>query len=77
MAREDELLKSFMAHEILKEKYNIDEAELPKTIEEGMKSKHPIIVAITNIVKGVQKAPASTDNEIASQLFQILNRTAV
>jgi hypothetical protein len=77
MIKEDQLLKAFMAHPLLKDKYGISEDELPNNIETGMKSKHPIIVAITNIVKDIQKAPAATDADIQRQLFTILNRTAL
>ena len=77
MTKEDEILKSFMAHPLLKENYGIKEDELPNTVEAGMKSQHPIIVAISNIVKGQQRIPATTDNEIQRQLFEILNRTAL
>jgi hypothetical protein len=77
MLKEDQILIAFMEHPILKTKYEIDENELPRNIEEGMKSKHPIIVAISNIVKGTQKIPVTTDAEIQRQLFEILNRTAL
>jgi hypothetical protein len=77
MVREDQILKAFMANPLLKNKYGILEEELPNNIETGMKSKHPIIVAITIIVKGIQKSPVTTDVEIQRQLFEILNRTAL
>jgi hypothetical protein len=77
MAKEDEILTAFMSHPLLKEKYGIKEEELPNTIKNGMSSKYPIIVAITNIVKGQQRIPAVTDSEIQRQLFEILNKTAL
>lgn len=77
MLKEDQILIAFMEHPILKTKYGINENELPRNIEAGMKSKHPIIVAISNIVKGTQKTPVTTDTEIQRQLFEILNRIAL
>lgn len=77
MVKEDQILIAFMEHPLLKTKYGLNEDELPRNIEMGMKSKHPIIVAITNIVKGIQKVPATTEVELQRQLFEILNRTAL
>jgi len=74
MAKEDELLTAFLNHRILVEKYKISASDLPKTIEDGMKSTVPIIAAITNIVKGIQRRPIISDNELQKQVIDLINR---
>ncbi len=73
MAKEDEILKTFMAHPLLREVYGLNENSLPNSIEEGMKSEIPIVLAITNIVKGVQRKPITSDNDLQRQVLAILN----
>ena len=77
MAKEDEILKSFMAHPLLKEEYGLTENDLPQTIEAGMKSNIPIVLAITNIVKTIQRKQANSDNDLQRQIFEILNKKSV
>ena len=73
MAKEDEILRSFLAHPLLKEEYQLNENDLPNTIEEGMRSSIPIVLAITTIVKGVQRKPVTSDTDLQRQIFTILN----
>jgi|GEM_PF-4734670 len=77
MVKEDEILKSFMAHPILQEEYGLTTNDLPQTVEEGMRSNVPIVLAITNIVKGMQRRPVTSDNELQRQVFEILNKKAL
>ena len=77
MTKEDEILRSFMEHPLLREKYELKEEQLPNTVEEGMKSPIPIVLAITNIVKGVQRKPEVSDQDLQRQLFAILNSNAL
>jgi hypothetical protein len=75
MAKEDEILRDFMAHPLLQDTYGIDANDLPGTIEEGLKSNIPIILAITTIVKGVQRRPITSDNDLQRQVITILNNS--
>lgn len=77
MAKEDDLLCTFMSHPILKEVYEIPEDELPKNVEEGLASEYPIIQTIATIVKLVQRKSGATDEEIKRQVFLILNSKAI
>ena len=77
MAKEDYILRSFMAHPILKEVYKIEDNDLPQTVEEGIKSRHPVIMAIAHIVKGVQRLPFTSDHDMQRQVLTILNNNAV
>ena len=77
MAKEDEILTSFMAHPLLKETYGLTDDDLPQTIEEGTKSTIPIIMAITTIIKGIQRRPVVSDNDLQRQILTILNNNAL
>ena len=50
MARKDEILKSFLNHELLETVYKLKKDELPSTIREALNSEKLIIKAIALIV---------------------------
>lgn len=77
MARKDEILKSFLKHEILKSKYGISKSSLPKTVREGMQSKDPIVKGISLIVNSVESVPSGTDAAIYTSLSQYLKIAAI
>ena len=53
MARKDDILKSFLTHQLLESKYELNKEELPSTIREALNSDIPIIKAIALIVEGL------------------------
>lgn len=73
MARKDDILKSFLTHELLESKYELKKEELPSTVREAMNSDIPIIKAIALIVEGLEKSPTATDNELRNSVLQFLN----
>ncbi|HEY9084046.1 MAG TPA: hypothetical protein VIN73_11980 [Vicingaceae bacterium] len=73
MARKDDILKSFLTHELLESKYELKEEELPNTVREALISDNPIVKAIALIVEGLEKNPPSTDNELRNSILQFLN----
>ena len=73
MARKDDILKSFLTHEILENKYQLKKEELPSTVREALNSDKPIIKAIALIVEGLEKSPTATDNELRNGVLQFLN----
>lgn len=73
MARKDDILKSFLTHELLENKYEFNQEELPSTVREAMNSDIPIIKAIALIVEGLEKSPTATDNELRNSVLQFLN----
>ena len=73
MARKDDILKSFLTHELLESKYELTREELPTTIREAMNSETPIIKAIALIVEELEKSPGATDNELRNIVLQYLN----
>ena len=73
MARKDDILKSFLTHELLESKYELKREELPQTIREALNSDIPIVKAIALIVEGLEKSPTATDNELRNSVLQYLN----
>lgn len=73
MARKDEILKSFLSHELLDAKYELKEGDLPNTIVEALNSDVTIVKAIALIVEGLEKSPTATDNELRNTVLQFLN----
>jgi hypothetical protein len=73
MARKDDILKSFLSHELLKSKYNLTQEQLPETVREALNSDIPIVKAIALIIEGLEKSPTATDNELRNIVLQYLN----
>ncbi|PKQ45957.1 hypothetical protein [Confluentibacter flavum] len=73
MARKDDILKSFLTHELLESKYELKKEELPNTVREALNSDKPIVKAIALIVEGLEKSPTASDNELRNSVLQFLN----
>lgn len=73
MARKDDILKSFLTHELLEAKYELKKEELPSSVREALNSDNPIVKAIALIVDGLEKSPSATDNELRNSVIQFLN----
>lgn len=77
MARKDDIFKSFLKHELLKEKYNINHNAHPSSISEALHSKIPIIKTIALIVDGLETIPPISDVELRNRITQYLNDSAL
>lgn len=77
MARKDEIFKSFLKHDIIKEKYNVKESDLPSSIREGLVSEIPIIKSIALIVEGLESSIPVTDAALRNSITQYLNGAAL
>lgn len=77
MARQDDLLQTFLAHDILKEKYKISPNDIPNSVREALNSKIPIIKTIALIVYNLESANAITDNGLRNIVTQYLNEAAI
>lgn len=73
MARKDDILKSFLNHELLESNYELKKEALPSTVREALNSDIPIVKAIALIVEGLEKSPTATDNELRNSVLQFLN----
>ena len=77
MARKDELLKSFLEHDLIKSKYGITKSSLPKTVREGMQSELPIVKAISIIIGSLEAIQPVTDTSLRNSVLQYLNDAAL
>lgn len=75
MARKDEILNSFLTHNILVSKYEIKKEDLPKTVREALNSDIPIVKAIALIVEGLDGTSTVTDSVLRNQITQFLNES--
>lgn len=73
MARKDDILRSFLTHELIENNYELKIEELPSTVREALNSDIPIIKAVALIVEGLEKSPTATDNELRNSVLQYLN----
>ena len=73
MARKDDILKSFLTHDILENKYQLKKEEMPSTVREALNSDKPIIKAIALIVEGLDGNSPVTDSVLRNQVTQFLN----
>jgi hypothetical protein len=77
MARKDEILETFLEHEIITGKYNIAPNSLPQTVRSALSSDEPIIKAIALIVENLEAASPATDATLRNIVTQYLNESAV
>ncbi len=77
MAKKDDILRSFMTHDILRVKYNIADSEIPSNLREGLNSNIPIIKAISLIVDKLESTETIRDNDLRNLIIQYLNQAAI
>lgn len=77
MARKDDIFISFIKHELISEKYNISENDLPHNLKEGLNSKHTIIKAIALIVENTESINPSSEKGLYGQITQFLNEATI
>lgn len=75
MARKDNILRSFLTHELLESKYELNKEDLPSTVREALHSDKPIVKAIGLIVDGLDGTSPVTDSVLRNQVTQFLNET--
>lgn len=73
MARKDDILKSFLKHELLETEYELNKEDFPSTVREALESDKPIIKAIGLIVEGLDGTSPVTDSVLRNQVTQFLN----
>jgi hypothetical protein len=77
MARKDDILVSFIKHDIIKDKYQIESSDLPTSVRDALNSKVPIIRAIGLIVDSLEASTPTTDNALRNLITQYLNEAAI
>ncbi len=73
MARKDEILRSFLNHDLLIAKYGLKKEELPSTVRLALNSDKAIVKAIALIVEGLDGNMSVTDAVLRNQVIQYLN----
>lgn len=73
MARKDEILSSFLKHEMLKKKYELKKSDISLTVREALNSDIPIVKAIALVVEGLESPTQITDVALRNQITQFLN----
>lgn len=73
MARKDDILKSFLTHELLEKKYQLKKEKLPSNVRDALNSDIPIVKAVALIVEGLEKSPTATENELRNSVLHFLN----
>jgi hypothetical protein len=73
MARKDDILKSFLKHELLTSKYQVEKSNLSTTVREALTSEIPIVKAIALVVEGLESPTQITDAALRNQITQFLN----
>ena len=73
MARKDDILQSFLNHELLTSNYDLKDSDIPSPVREALNSQNPIIKAIALIVEGLEGTPQVADNKLREQIIQFLN----
>jgi hypothetical protein len=77
MARKDEIFKCFLEHDLLKEKYGINQGEMPGSLREGLNSNVAIVKAIAKIVENLECPSPTIDKKIYETITQLLNISAI
>ena len=73
MARKDDILKNFLTHELILNKYQLKPEELPSTVRDALNSDNTIVKAVSLIVEALEKSPTATDAELRNSVLQFLN----
>jgi len=77
MARKDDILQSVLKHEILKDKYQLSENEIPESVKSALKSSEPIIKCIALIIDNLENTTPTTDPVLRNIITQYLNESAL
>jgi hypothetical protein len=73
----NELLNSFLDHELLQEKYKIAKKDLPNNLKDALKSDNPVVNSIAMIVQSIQSDSNITDKALKTKVSQHLNEYSV
>lgn len=77
MARKDEILSSFLNHDLLRSKYGLKESDIPSTLRQALLSEVPIIRTIALIVDKLESSETTRDNDLRNVVTQYLSQSAI
>ena len=73
----NELLNSFLDHELIHEKHKIQKKDLPNNLKDALKSNKSIINSIAMIVQTIQSDSNITDKALKTKVSQHLNENSL
>jgi len=73
MAKKDNILNSFLNHELLASQYRVEKSELPTTVREALTSRIPIVKAIALVVEALESPTPISDTALRDRITQFLN----
>jgi len=77
MARKDEILSSFLKHEMFTSKYELKKSDIPSTVREALASDIPIVKAIALVIEGLESPTPISDSALNTQIRQYLQEKAL
>ncbi len=69
----NELLNSFLDHELLQDKYRVQKKDLPNNLKDALKSENSVVNSIAMIVQTIQSDSNITDKALKTKVSQHLN----
>lgn len=73
----NDLLNSFLDHELIQEKHKIQKKDLPNNLKDALKSNKSIINSIAMIVQIIQSDSNITDKALKTKVSQHLNENSL
>lgn len=73
----NDLLNSFLDHELIQEKQKIQKKDLPNNLKDALKSNKSIINSIAMIVQIIQSDSNITDKALKTKVSQHLNENSL
>lgn len=69
----NELLNSFLNHELLQDKYKIQKNDLPTNLKDALRSDNAVVNSIAMIIQTIQSDSNITDKALKTKVSQHLN----
>lgn len=73
----NELLNSFLDHELLQDKYKIQKKDLPDNLKDALKSDNAVVNSIAMIIQTIQSDSNITDKALKTKVSHHLNEYSI
>lgn len=73
----NELLTSFLDHELLQDKFKIQKADLPNNLKDALKSENAVVNSIALIIQTIQSESNISDKALKTKVSQHLNEHSI
>lgn len=73
----NELLTSFLDHELLQDKFKIQKTDLPNNLKDALKSENAVVNSIALIIQTIQSESNITDKALKTKVSQHLNEHSI